>query len=63
MRMNLAQGAKVRRMREIGSHFWLDIPVLDFVGEDVDLFSLGQDRVYVLSGRTALDFVLERSFG
>ena len=59
MRMNLAQGAKVRRMREIGSHFWLDIPVLDFVGEDVDLFSLGQDRVYVLSGRTALDFVLD----
>jgi hypothetical protein len=47
------------RMREIGSYFWLDIPVVDSDHEEADAFSLGQDRVYVLSGRTALDFVLE----
>ena len=44
-------------MGEIGSYFWLDIPVVDSDHEEADAL-LGQDRVYVLSGRTALDFVL-----
>ena len=46
-------------MREIGSEFWLkDIPTQHI--EDLPQWlNVGDDRQFLLSGRTAIDFVLE----
>lgn len=49
-------------MREIGSEFWLEtMPETDKLGngnEYKDVFAFGNDHVRLLSGRTAIDFVL-----
>lgn len=46
-------------MREIGSDFWLDYNEIDSTHDLVDIFPLGDDRVYLLSGRSAIDFVID----
>lgn len=46
-------------MREIGSEFWLEYSKVDLTQNRNDVFPLGDDNVYVLSGRTAIDFILD----
>ena len=46
-------------MREIGSEFWLEYSDENLPEEVGSPFFLGDDNAYVLSGRTAIDFVLD----
>jgi hypothetical protein len=46
-------------MREIGSEYWLEhVSAGSIEGGTWDKFPMGEDRKYLLSGRTAIDFVL-----
>jgi hypothetical protein len=46
-------------MREIGSEFWLDNIPTEYIVKTLNWCNIGEERILVFSGRTAIDYILE----